>query len=133
MPRPVRDGPREACTPSKACLPTGPRLAVPRDFGKRCAGVTVTHTDRTSALMVRHHNGVRVTGVEATIVRLAHLLDGEALEIAFEDARRRKLTSLPATEAYLNGYARRGQRGVATLRALLRGSTPSTRRVRRSR
>ena len=65
-----------------------------------------------------------MTGVEATIVRLAHLLDGEALEIAFEDARRRKLTSIPAMEAYLNGYARRGQRGVATLRALLRELDP---------
>ncbi|HEY3831716.1 MAG TPA: hypothetical protein VGO03_05445 [Acidimicrobiia bacterium] len=102
-----------------------PELAVPRSFGKRCAGVTTTHTDRADALMVRRYNGVRITGVEATIVRLAHLLDGEALEIAFEDARRRKLTSMPAMTAYLDRHARRGQRGVATLRALMRELDPT--------
>jgi hypothetical protein len=47
------------------------------------------------------------------------LLDSEALEIACEDARRRRITSVPALHAYLDNYARGGQRGVAAMRTLL--------------
>ena len=50
---------------------------------------------------------------------LAHELDEEALEIACEDARRRRLTSVPALRAYLDRYGRRGRPGVAALRRLL--------------
>jgi very-short-patch-repair endonuclease len=81
--------------------------------------VTVHETDRFDAQMIRMHRGVRVTGVEATIVQLAHLLDGEALEVACEDARRRRLTTISALDAYLERYALRGTRGIAPLRALL--------------
>jgi very-short-patch-repair endonuclease len=70
-------------------------------------------------LMPRMFGGVRVTGIEATLVRLAHVLDSEAFEIACEDARRRRLTTVPALRACLDRLARPGQAGVAALRALL--------------
>ena len=68
--------------------------------------------------MIRTVRGLRVTGVEATLVRLAHVLDDEALEVAYEDARRRQLTSIPAMKAYLARYARPGQRGLASIRGV---------------
>jgi hypothetical protein len=75
--------------------------------------------------MIRTVRGLRVTGVEPTLVRLAHVLDAEALEVACEDARRRRLTSIPAMIAYLDRYARPGQRGVAPLRSLLAALDPA--------
>jgi very-short-patch-repair endonuclease len=69
--------------------------------------------------MVRRHRGLRVTGVEATLVALARALDAEAFEIACEDARRRRLTSEPALRTYLERHGRRGLPGVRTTRDLL--------------
>ena len=90
------------------------------------------HGDVT-ALMLRTVHGVRTTGVEATLVRLARVLDGEAFEIACEDARRRRLTSVPALRAYLERFGRRGRPGVAPMRHLLDQLDPGIRRGRRSR
>jgi hypothetical protein len=94
-----------------------PEVAVP--------GSRRLHSDRVIAhryadlapLMVRTHRGIRVTGVEATLVALAASLESEPFEIAFEDARRRRLTSVAAVRAYIARYP--GRRGTATLRALL--------------
>lgn len=96
-----------------------PELAVPRSFRGRAPVVTLQRVTDLSALMPRHVQGLRVTGVEPTLVRLAHVLDAESFEIACEDARRRRLTSVPALRAYLDRYGRPGQRGVATFRAQL--------------
>ena len=65
------------------------------------------------------YHGIRVTGVEPTLLALGSALDGEAFEIACEDARRRRLTSVPALHAYLAKHGRRGRPGVAVMRALL--------------
>ncbi|HEY1740023.1 MAG TPA: hypothetical protein VGI86_15010, partial [Acidimicrobiia bacterium] len=102
-----------------------PQIVVADPSHCRCRQVHTRRVDDLAPLMIRRHRGLPVTGVEATIVRLAHLLDDEALEIAFEDARRRKLTTMPAMQAYLDRHSRRGQRGVATLRALLRELDPT--------
>src|SRR3954471_19436534 len=69
--------------------------------------------------MVRRRHGLRVTGVEATLLRLAHELDGVALEIACEDARRRRLTSIAALHAYLDRFGASGRPGIAAMRRLL--------------
>jgi very-short-patch-repair endonuclease len=74
--------------------------------------------------MVRTVAGFRTTGIECTLVRLAHLLDAEAFEIAFEDARRRRITSVTAVHAYLGRFARRGRPGVAALRRVLADIDP---------
>jgi hypothetical protein len=96
-----------------------PEVVVVGSAHPRSKRVNVHRSSDAAALMVRRHCGLRVTGVEATLVRLAHLLDGEALEVACEDARRRGLTSIPALHAYLDRHARSGQRGVAPLRRLM--------------
>jgi very-short-patch-repair endonuclease len=68
--------------------------------------------------------GIAVTGVEATLLALAHILDNEAFEVACEDARRRQLTTVPALHAYLDRFGRRGRPGVAPMRRLLRELDP---------
>jgi very-short-patch-repair endonuclease len=63
------------------------------------------------------HNGLRVTGPEATIVALGAVLTSESHEVACEDARRRGLTSVTALQRYLTDH--QGRRGAGVTRALL--------------
>jgi very-short-patch-repair endonuclease len=100
-----------------------PEIVVPYGTRARTSSAIVYHGD-PSALMVRHVHGVRATGVEATLLRLAHELDDEAFEVACEDARRRRLTSVSALQAYLGRFGRRGRPGVAPVRQLLRELDP---------
>jgi len=95
-----------------------PEIVVPRGRALRSDQVLVIAASDPGSLMIRTVRGLRVTGVEATLVRLAHVLDDEALEVAYEDARRRQLTSIPAMKAYLAHHARPGQRGLASIRAV---------------
>lgn len=101
-----------------------PEIVMPHGTQRRHPDVDVYFATDLERLMIREHAGVRVTGPEATLVRLAHLLDEEPFEIACEDARRRRLTTMPALNAYLDRYARPGQRGVASMRALLQELDP---------
>jgi hypothetical protein len=96
-----------------------PEIAVPVANNLRSKSVIVHRTADLAALMVREHRGFRVTGVEATLVALAHALEGEAFEIACEDARRRRLTGVPAMRAYLDRFGRKGLAGVRATRELL--------------
>ncbi len=104
--------------------PDMPEIAAPRSFRGRSDDVLVQRTNVLPAMMPRRVHGMRVTGVEPTLVRLAHVLDDEAFEIACEDARRRRLTSVAALEAYLDRWAVPGRRGVTRLRATLRALDP---------
>jgi hypothetical protein len=79
-----------------------PEVVVGPGGHRRHRDVDVTRVQTLAPLMIRTVRGLRVTGVEPTLVRLAHVLDDEALEIACEDARRRRLTSIPALRAYLD-------------------------------
>jgi hypothetical protein len=101
-----------------------PEIVVPRANRCRVPGVVVHRVADLAGLMIRRHDGLRVTGPEATLVALAAVLDAEALEIACEDARRRRLTSVPALRAYLERHGRRGLGGTTALRALLAGIDP---------
>jgi hypothetical protein len=107
-------------------------IVLPPNVRARTSYATVFHGD-PRALMVRTVRGLRVTGVEATLLRLAHELDDEAFEIACEDARRRRLTSVPALRAYLDRFGTRGRPGVTAMRRLLAQLDPEHRRGRRSR
>jgi very-short-patch-repair endonuclease len=69
--------------------------------------------------MVRRRSGIPTTGVEATLLLLAHVEREEALEVACEDARRRQLTSLRAIEEYLDRWQQRGRPGLRALRSLV--------------
>ena len=96
-----------------------PEIVGERRRSLRHPGVATFTTRDPASLMLRVHNGIRVTGPEATLVRLAQLLTNEAFEIACEDARRRHLTSVPALRAYLARFGRGGRAGVVPMRALL--------------
>jgi len=102
-----------------------PEVVVPRGRGLRSDRVEVHFGTRRDALMIRTHRGLRVTGPEATLVRLAHILDAEALEVACEDARRRRLTSVEALRAYLDRFGASGRPGIAPMRTLLRQLDPA--------
>ena len=96
-----------------------PEIVVERRESPRHPAVVTFTTRDPASLMLRTHTGVRVTGPEATLVRLATLLGDEAFEVACEDARRRRLTSVPALRAYLARFRRSGRGGVTRLGALL--------------
>jgi len=95
-----------------------PEILGPRN-NKRCPAIIVHRPVDLAPFMIRTYRGLRVTGVEATLVALAHLLEPEAFEIACEDARRRQLTSVPSLRTYLKRHGKAGRPGVAPLRALL--------------
>ena len=96
-----------------------PEIVVPRKARSRSSKVVILRSDDRAALMIRNIRGLRVTGIEATLVTLAHCLEAENFEVACEDARRRHLTSIPALTAYLTRYGTPGRRGIQPLRALL--------------
>jgi hypothetical protein len=96
-----------------------PEIVVPSSQRPRSAEVLVHRAKDVRALMIREYGGLRTTGVEATLVALAHDLMSEAFEIACEDARRRRLTSVAALLSYVDRFGARGQRGLASMRALL--------------
>jgi hypothetical protein len=95
-----------------------PEIAVSLDSRARSTEVVV-YRGTPRALMVRQVRGLRVTGVECTLVQLAACLDQETLEIAAEDARRRQLTSVPALRSYLDRHGRSGRPGVRSMRRLV--------------
>jgi hypothetical protein len=102
-----------------------PEIVIPRKTSHLRSSVVIIHRPMNmAAQMVRQHRGIRVTGPEPTMVALAAVLESEALEIACEDARRRRLTSVPAMRAYLEKHGRAGRPGVAALRALLQELDP---------
>jgi hypothetical protein len=62
--------------------------------------------------------------VECTLLQLAGSLDDEEFEIACEDARRRRLTSVPALRAYRARFGQMGRPGVRAMRKLLHELDP---------
>ena len=96
-----------------------PEIVVPASTNLRSSSVVVHRVSDRAPLMIREVRGLRVTGVEATLVALAHVLDGEAFEIACEDARRRRLTGVPALRKYVSRFGRRGLPGLRTMNSLL--------------
>ena len=106
-------------------VPAAPEIVVPETLRARSSRIVVHHARHRSHLMVRRVRGIPVTGVEATLLLLAHLVDDAALEIACEDARRRRLTSMPALTRHLDRVGGRGQRGLTKLRGLLADLDPA--------
>jgi very-short-patch-repair endonuclease len=96
-----------------------PEIVVPESKRARSSTIVVHHARDPRALMIRTVDGIPTTGVEATLRLLAHLVDGETLEVACEDARRRRLTSVAALRAYLDRWQQRGRPGLVKLRQLL--------------
>ena len=96
-----------------------PEIVIHRRRHLRDADVIVHRPQSVAALMVRRVRGIPATGVECTLVELAAGLSDEALEIACEDARRRRLTSVAALRSYLDRHGTSGRRGTRRLGRLL--------------
>ncbi len=94
-----------------------PEIVVPRKLRLRSELVVVHRTENRASSMIRPHNGIAVTGIEPTLVALAAALDAEGFEIACEDARRRRLTSIASLRAYVDQFAHRS--GIADMRGVL--------------
>jgi hypothetical protein len=101
-----------------------PEIALPHDTRGRSHDIVVRHGAR-AAFMTRRVQGIPTTGPEYTLLWLAHALDEEAFEVAFEDARRRRLTSFPALHACFERFGRRGRPGLARLRRVLAELDPT--------
>ena len=93
-----------------------PEIVAKNSFGARSEHVIVHRSSDVRSLMLRYVRGIPTTGVETTLLSLAASLDSESFEIACEDARRRRLTSVPGLRAYLDRYGRAGRPGVRELR-----------------
>jgi len=106
--------------------PALPEIALPRASGHlRSPFVIVHRSSERAALMIRRQRGIPVTGVEATLLALGATLDAEAFEIACEDARRRRLTTVLALRAYVDRFGHKGIPGVGATRALLAALDPA--------
>jgi hypothetical protein len=101
-----------------------PEIVVPDSRGARAKQVVIHRVTDGAALMLRRHRGLSTTGCEATLLALAAALDDGPFEIACEDARRRRLVSVPSLRAYLDRWGRAGRPGVAALRRHLRVLDP---------
>ena len=86
--------------------------------GKAPSGITVRCTDRLEPSDVTSHKGLTVTTPTRTLLDLATVLDRDHLEIALEDALRRRLTSVPRLRWMLDTQARRLP-GAKPLRRLI--------------
>jgi hypothetical protein len=105
--------------------PVLPEIALPRASGHLRSPLVIVHrSSDAAALMIRRQRGIPVTGVEATLLALGATLDSEAFEIACEDARRRRLTTVRALRAYVDRFGRKGIPGVGPTRALLAALDP---------
>ena len=102
-----------------------PEIIVLGTARPQCEHVVVRRGGDRSALMLRTQRGFLATGIEPTLVALAATLEAEAFEIACEDARRRRFTSVPALNAYLARFGRAGRPGIGALRELLRQLDPT--------
>jgi very-short-patch-repair endonuclease len=100
-----------------------PEIVVVSPCRVRSGSVIVHEAKHRAALRVRIHNNVRVTGMEPTLVALGAALGAEEFEIACEDARRRRLTSVPALHSYLDDFPARP--GATAMRDLLHQLDPA--------
>jgi very-short-patch-repair endonuclease len=102
-----------------------PEIVVPGRSRLRSDLVVVHHVRDRAPLQIRRQRDFFVTGPEATLLALGAVLENEAFEIACEDARRRRLTSVSALRRYLQRFALAGRPGVTPLRDLLDAVDPT--------
>lgn len=94
-------------------------ISVPHGRHVTLDGVLVHHsTDLAEASLLRR-SGLRVTDVTRTIADLGAVVESEALEVALDDALRRRLTTVPRLQDAVARWGRRGRSGVGTLRSVL--------------
>jgi very-short-patch-repair endonuclease len=101
-------------------------LTIPPDLGLRSTDL-VLHRSGLAKRDVVSVDGIRCTSATRTIVDCAALLGDEALEDAFEQARRMGLTSAPALARLADELCGPGRPGSARLGRLLAAQTAGDR------
>jgi very-short-patch-repair endonuclease len=86
----------------------------------RTAGPHITVHETTRPFAIHFVDALPVTSVDRTLLDLATCLGPDALEVAFEDALRRRLTTEDRVRAALETHGGRGRPGTRALAAMLR-------------
>ncbi len=94
-------------------------LTLPKTFGRRASGFVLHRMASLPRGDLVSVDGIRCTSATRTIVDCAAMLRDEALETAFEHARRMGLTSVAALAARAEELGGRGRPGSARVRRLL--------------
>ena len=87
----------------------------------RLAGVRVHESTDLGLVTPRIVDGIPVTPVARTLLDLGAVMTPQRVHLALDSARRRRLTDWDELLDTLVAHARRGRRGVGTLRAILDG------------
>lgn len=69
--------------------------------------------------VVAKKRGIPLTGVDQTLFDLGGVIPLHHLEVVFDDALNRRLTTLPSLESTVNAQARSGKLGSGALRKLI--------------
>jgi very-short-patch-repair endonuclease len=96
----------------------GVHLTLPPSFGRRASDL-VLHRMAAAPVDLVVVDGIRCTSATRTIVDCAGLLGDEALEVAFEQARRMGLTSASVLARRAEELCGRGRPGSTRVRRLL--------------
>jgi very-short-patch-repair endonuclease len=107
---------------------TKPEIVVRGDRHPRSPLVRVHRTIDLPDSEIHVVDGMRVTSPTRTVIDLASVLDASALRVAFESARRQRLTSVDKVRRQLDIIGGKGRPGAAKLESLLarlEGKAPS--------
>jgi very-short-patch-repair endonuclease len=102
-------------------------VTVPYGAGVRTPELLIHHAPRFPRADLVVVDGIRCTSAARTIIDCAALLGDEALEDAFEQARRMGLTTVAALARRADELCGRGRSGSARIRSLLAAQTPGDR------
>lgn len=101
------------------CRPGKPEISVPRGRRARVLGARVHESTDMHLADVRIVDGIPTTGVARTILDLGAVVSKPAVHVALDSALRRRRTTWEELLDTLVAHARRGRRGVGSLRAIL--------------
>jgi hypothetical protein len=95
-----------------------------RDARSFIEGLVVHETTKLLPEDVTESDGIPVTTVEQTLLGLAALKKAAVVEMAFDSALRRELTTYAALRAFVDRKAARGRNGIVLLRSILDTNDP---------
>lgn len=97
-----------------------PELTIPHGRHGVTLGARLHHSTDISGARTVRLKGMRATDATRTLVDLGSVVDDETLEIALDDALRRRLTTVDRLGVALGRWRRPGRSGAPELCALLR-------------
>lgn len=100
-------------------------LIVPPDRRRVAPGIV--HRGRLHPTDITYRNRLPVTTVARTLIDLAAIIEPPKLEVAYDDAVRRKLVNAALIERRLAEIGRKGRPGVRTLMEIIQSRRPDRR------